>query len=322
MYKAPRDKLVCILNCCKVITNLLLNASISENENPPGADDFLPVLIYVTIKANPPQLHSNLVYIQRFRRETRLVSEAAYYFTNVLSAESFIKNIDAVALSMDETEFESNMKSAQVLVYGLMVDSDNILGHNNQNSGEEALKQAMNTTKREAVVLQPEASETKARNDEQYVKNQPSTDKIPSISDLENKGAAMMMKEDNMSDFFQIFPYFFSQAGFLTVSDVEELLNNYKKLVLKYVCLSKGLNIAASPSPILFNHQEGQSQTQLETVKSPENVSTTEPNDGAYRDCQFTAASDNIDIPLLNAEDSQSRLAVEEDVESKDGENE
>lgn len=50
MYKAPRDKLVCILNCCKVINNLLLNASIASNENPPGADDFLPVLIYVTIK--------------------------------------------------------------------------------------------------------------------------------------------------------------------------------------------------------------------------------------------------------------------------------
>ncbi|KAK4559574.1 hypothetical protein RGQ29_008697 [Quercus rubra] len=50
MYKAPRDKLVCILNCCKVIGNLLLHASISS-EDVPGADEFLPVLIYVTIKA-------------------------------------------------------------------------------------------------------------------------------------------------------------------------------------------------------------------------------------------------------------------------------
>lgn len=50
MYKAPRDKLVCILNCCKVIGNLLLNASLASKENPPGADEFLPVLIYVTIK--------------------------------------------------------------------------------------------------------------------------------------------------------------------------------------------------------------------------------------------------------------------------------
>lgn len=57
MYKAPRDKLVCILNCCKVINNLLLNASIASNENPPGADEFLPVLIYVTIKVSSGSVH-------------------------------------------------------------------------------------------------------------------------------------------------------------------------------------------------------------------------------------------------------------------------
>jgi len=52
MYKAPREKLACILNCCKVITNLLHNAAVAANENPPGADEFLPVLIYVTIKVS------------------------------------------------------------------------------------------------------------------------------------------------------------------------------------------------------------------------------------------------------------------------------
>lgn len=50
LYKAPRDKLVCILNCCKVINNLLVNASLASGQNSPGADEFLPVLIYVTIK--------------------------------------------------------------------------------------------------------------------------------------------------------------------------------------------------------------------------------------------------------------------------------
>ena len=64
------------------------------------------------MQANPPQLHSNLLYIQRYRSQSRLVAEAAYFFTNMLSAESFISNIDAKALSMDETEFESNMETA------------------------------------------------------------------------------------------------------------------------------------------------------------------------------------------------------------------
>ncbi|KAF6155509.1 hypothetical protein GIB67_017864 [Kingdonia uniflora] len=96
MYKAPREKLVCILNCCKVINNLLLNASIASNENPPGTDEFLPVLIFVTIKS--------------------------YFFTNMLSIASFISNINANTLSMEEIEFEKNMESAQALLTGLAID--------------------------------------------------------------------------------------------------------------------------------------------------------------------------------------------------------
>ncbi|GLU06665.1 hypothetical protein SLE2022_236710 [Rubroshorea leprosula] len=55
-FKAPREKLLCITNCCRVINNLLLNASMSGNHVPGGADDFLPVIIYVTIKASSPWL--------------------------------------------------------------------------------------------------------------------------------------------------------------------------------------------------------------------------------------------------------------------------
>ena len=49
-----------------------------------GADDFLPVLIYVVIHANPPQLASNLEYIQRFRMHSRMASESAYFFTQLV----------------------------------------------------------------------------------------------------------------------------------------------------------------------------------------------------------------------------------------------
>lgn len=52
--KAPREKVLCIMNCCRIINNLLLNASISENVELGGADDFLPVLIYIIIKARFP----------------------------------------------------------------------------------------------------------------------------------------------------------------------------------------------------------------------------------------------------------------------------
>ncbi|KAA8544538.1 hypothetical protein F0562_022550 [Nyssa sinensis] len=114
-FKAPREKLLCILNCCRVINNLLLNSSMSENRVP-GADDFLPVLIYVMIKANPPQLHSNLKFIQLYRRQAKLVSEAAYYFTNLVSAKSFIVDLDGKSLSIDETEFHDSMQAARLVI--------------------------------------------------------------------------------------------------------------------------------------------------------------------------------------------------------------
>lgn len=112
-FKAPREKLLCVMNCCKVINNLLLNASMSENHVLAGADDFLPVLIYVMIKANPPQLHSNLKFIQLYRRQTKLVSEAAYYLTNLVSAKTFIFELNAKSLSIDEIEFEESMQAAR-----------------------------------------------------------------------------------------------------------------------------------------------------------------------------------------------------------------
>lgn len=60
-YKAPRDKLICILNCCKVIFGLIKHV-----EGDAGADKFLPILIYVVIRANPPRLVSNVQQVFLF----------------------------------------------------------------------------------------------------------------------------------------------------------------------------------------------------------------------------------------------------------------
>lgn len=67
---------------------------------PQGADDFLPVLVYVTLRANPPQLASNVAFISRYRRGSRLVSEAAYFFTNLVSAATFLERADAKAFTV------------------------------------------------------------------------------------------------------------------------------------------------------------------------------------------------------------------------------
>ncbi|KAF7829886.1 Vacuolar protein sorting-associated protein 9A [Senna tora] len=263
MYKAPRDKLVCILNCCKVINNLLINASVASNEHPPGADEFLPVLIYVTIKANPPQLHSNLLYIQRFRRQSRLVSEAAYFFTNILSAESFITNIDANALSMDETEFERNIESARAVLSGLSTDLQDQPRLSDQSYGDHSRAEPI-----KEFSLQTPSSDSKSENKKVTFSEQLPITKIPSLSDLENKGASMLLKEDQANEVFREYPYLFARAGDLTVSDVEDLLNNYKQLVTKYVCLSKGLGVSPTSHPPTDTQNNVQDQTETKVDSS------------------------------------------------------
>ncbi|KAG2183038.1 hypothetical protein INT44_006019 [Umbelopsis vinacea] len=104
-YKAPRDKLICILNCCKVIFGLIKHV-----EGDAGADKFLPILIYVVLKSNPPKLVSNVQYINRFRNPDQLQSEGGYYLTNLMGAIAFIESLEAKSLSITQEEFDSNIE--------------------------------------------------------------------------------------------------------------------------------------------------------------------------------------------------------------------
>ncbi|CAN1746119.1 Vacuolar protein sorting-associated protein 9A [Linum perenne] len=261
MYKAPRDKLVCILNCCKVINNLLVNASIASDEGPPGADEFLPALIYVTIRANPPQFHSNLLYIQRYRRQSRLVGEASYCFTNMLSAESFISNIDAKSISMEETEYEKNMELARALISSSPTHEDGREGNNTTKA--ESRYQTQSLEKDRDSSVQPKDAEFSKKDDRPMAK-------VPSLPDIENKGAALLLKEGGQV--FREYPYLFANVGDLTINNVEELLNSYKELVFKYVCVCKGLGVPSSDNQDPEQRNNVESSTKNREAESTEVV--------------------------------------------------
>ncbi|PGH01559.1 hypothetical protein AJ80_08994 [Polytolypa hystricis UAMH7299] len=107
-YRAPRDKVICILNCCKVIFGLLRNAKTGDT----SADSFMPLLIYALLKANPEHLVSNVQYILRFRNQEKLNGEAGYYLSSLSGAISFIETLDRTSLTVSDDEFESNVEAA------------------------------------------------------------------------------------------------------------------------------------------------------------------------------------------------------------------
>ncbi|KAJ8129428.1 hypothetical protein O1611_g4199 [Lasiodiplodia mahajangana] len=106
-YRAPRDKIICVLNCCKVIFGLL-----KHNKSDSSADSFMPLLIYVVLRANPEHLVSNVQYILRFRNQEKLGGEAGYYLSSLMGAVQFIENMDRTTLTISDEDFEKNVEAA------------------------------------------------------------------------------------------------------------------------------------------------------------------------------------------------------------------
>jgi len=114
--RSPRDKVDCIVEMNRAVQEMIQRAKGEEAQ--PSADDILPVLIYVVKLAAPPQLQSQLQFIQEFRHPDKLLSEAGYVLTCLLSAVHFLQTVRADQLSISRADFEERLRESAQEVEG------------------------------------------------------------------------------------------------------------------------------------------------------------------------------------------------------------
>lgn len=104
--RLAHDKLSLVVRCCKSLYDLM---KIAGSDQLPAADDFLPVLIFVLIKANPPQLGSNMAamssYLALLMEDSRgfVISKRVdhdqeYWFRHFEAAVMYVVDLNPIEL--------------------------------------------------------------------------------------------------------------------------------------------------------------------------------------------------------------------------------
>lgn len=106
-YRAPRDKIICILNSCKIIFSFL-----KVNSKETNADAFMPLLILIIIKSRTPNIISNIHYIESYRGEEWLNhGETSYYLSSLQGAVGFIQSISFDKLTISKEAYDAHIEA-------------------------------------------------------------------------------------------------------------------------------------------------------------------------------------------------------------------
>ncbi|XP_016328909.1 ras and Rab interactor 2-like [Sinocyclocheilus anshuiensis] len=87
MY-SPERKIMVLLKVCKLIYNIMQDHEVRMF----GADDFLPMLTYVLVQCDMPQLDTEILFMMELIDPPLLHGEGGYYLTSAYGAMSLIKN--------------------------------------------------------------------------------------------------------------------------------------------------------------------------------------------------------------------------------------
>ena len=113
-FRTPGEKISCIVACAALITRTLGAVKLRAGQSPDaGADEFLPLFIWVVLKAKVPHLYRNVEYIGAFHHPTRLLGMDGYCLMNLRSSLEFIKDLNSESVTMDAGDFDRQYEAAK-----------------------------------------------------------------------------------------------------------------------------------------------------------------------------------------------------------------
>lgn len=132
-YKAPRDKLLCLVNVKTLVEDIVTKAA--QGGTPiGGADAFFPVFLLVVIRGCMPRLASTIEYIRRFRAQTQLSGQFDFMLCNLESAAVYLDTVDWKHLKISREEFlmrlaEAGIPEADMALRSLSLEEDHSNGN-------------------------------------------------------------------------------------------------------------------------------------------------------------------------------------------------
>ena len=105
------DKLDCLQNAYVIMNNTVKFIS-GKNENA-GQDELTPLFQYILIKSQPKKLCTNINYIRCFLSEADLMGQNGFYLSQMESTKTFLLNLKAKDLKIDENEFQQKIEKCK-----------------------------------------------------------------------------------------------------------------------------------------------------------------------------------------------------------------
>lgn len=106
----PDEKVNCYADFVTTIVNIIYLCS---SNAAASADDALPIIIYLIIKARPRRMHSNINYVAKFLNQSKLMTNSGFCFSQIRSAVTFIETLEHSCLSVTEENFLLNCSEAR-----------------------------------------------------------------------------------------------------------------------------------------------------------------------------------------------------------------